>query len=347
MHKRMKAILRTKFMALVALGISLTVAPLACIAADSERSELTGTWTNQSITRLNRPDDSPLVVSDEQAGQIAARASVGGRPPDWVDELDPDTGAPKAGSRDFGLFSYNQFWFDQGTSLARVKGEYRSSLVVDPKNGQVPWLENPDPSFQRVNFDARFLSGIGDTSGPEAMPLKERCLIGFGNTAGPGMLSTPYNSNYQFVQTQDHLVILTEMVHDARIISTYNSAEEARAQHRPSFLKPWFGDSRGWYENGTLIVETININAVQMRESSVPITPTGKITERFSRYSENEIFYQFTVDDPKLYSQSWTAESSFYPTESPVYEYACHEGNYAMIGILAGARREEKESAEK
>ena len=335
---------KRNFITVISLGISLAVIPLTCIAADSERPELNGTWTNQSITRLNRPDDSPLVVTAEQAQLTAAAAPIHGRPPGWIDELDPDTGAPKAGSRDFGLFSYNQFWFDQGASLARVKGEYRSSFVVDPENGQVPWLENPDPSLQRVNFDSRFLSGVGDASGPEAMPLKERCLIGFGNTAGPGMLSTPYNSNYQFVQTQDYVILLTEMAHDARIIPTYNSAQEARAQHRPDFLNPWFGDSRGWYENATLIVETININPKQMRESPVPITATGKITERFSRYGVNEIFYQFTVDEPKVYRQPWTAELSFYPSEGPVYEYACHEGNYAMTGILAGARREEAEA---
>ncbi|MDD9891668.1 MAG: hypothetical protein OXU30_15185 [Gammaproteobacteria bacterium] len=347
MGKLETSVFRRNIATMVWSGIALAGLPFTCLAADLERPDLDGTWTNQSITRLTRPDDTPLVVSAEQAQRRAAAALVHGRPPGWIDELDPDTGAPRAGSRDFGLFSYNQFWFDQGASLARVKGEYRISFIIDPENGQVPWLENPDPALQRVNFDRRFLTGVGDASGPEAMPLKERCLLGFGNTAGPGMLSTPYNSNYQFVQTRDHVVLLIEMVHDARIIPTYNSAEEARAHHRPDSLKPWFGDSRGWYENGTLIVETININPKQMRESPVPITATGKITERFSRYSENEIVYQFTVDDPKVYSQPWTAELSFYPSEGPVYEYACHEGNYAMTGILAGARREEAEAAAK
>jgi hypothetical protein len=341
------SVFRRNFITAICLGVSSTVIPLTCIAADSERPDLNGTWTNQSITRLTRPDGTPLVVTAEQAQLSAAVAPVHGRPLGWTDELDPGTGAPKAGSRDFGLFSYNQFWFDQGASLARVKGEYRSSFIVDPENGQVPWLQNPDLSLQRVNFDSRFLTGVGDASGPEAMPLKERCLIGFGNTAGPGMLSTPYNSNYQFVQTQDHVVLLAEMVHDARIIPTYNSAQEARAQHRRHSLNTWFGDSRGWYENATLIVETININPQQMRESPVPITATGKIIERFSRYDENEIVYQFTVDDPKLYRQPWTAELSFYPSGGPVFEYACHEGNYAMTGILAGARREEAEAARK
>ena len=144
MSKLETSAFKRNFITVICLGISLTVIPLTCIAADSERPELNGTWTNQSITRLNRPDDSPLVVTAEQAQLTAAAAPIHGRPPGWIDELDPDTGAPKAGSRDFGLFSYNQFWFDQGASLARVKGEYRSSFVVDPENGQVPWLEKPD-----------------------------------------------------------------------------------------------------------------------------------------------------------------------------------------------------------
>ncbi|PCJ22441.1 MAG: hypothetical protein COA96_14515, partial [SAR86 cluster bacterium] len=108
---------------------------------------------------------------------------------------------------------------------------------------------------------------------------------------------------------------------------------------------PWLGDSTGWYEDGTLIVETINIKPAQMEQSSIPITSIGKITERFSRYSDTEIFYSFTVEDSNLYIQPWTAELSFHATDGPVYEYACHEGNYAMPGILAGARLQEAEAA--
>jgi hypothetical protein len=177
------------------------------------------------------------------------------------------------------------------------------------------------------------------------MPLAERCLLGFGNTAGPGMMGTLYNSTYRFVQTDDYVVIEVEMVHDARIVPIYANAAEARANLRPAALQQWFGDSRGWYENGELVVETVNINPQQMAQSSVPITAAGKITERFSRYSETEIVYQFTVEDANLYSQPWTAELSFHASEGPMYEYACHEGNYAMPGILAGARRLEAEQA--
>jgi len=141
------------------------------------------------------------------------------------------------------------------------------------------------------------------------------------------------------------VMILVEMAHDARIIPTYSSAEDARNNPRPAVLEQWFGDSRGWYEDGTLVVETININRQQMEQSSVPISPEGKITERFTRHSDTEIVYQFTVDDANLYVQPWTAELSFHATDGRVYEYACHEGNYAMPGILAGARLLEAEAA--
>ena len=140
-------------------------------------------------------------------------------------------------------------------------------------------------------------------------------------------------------------MILVEMVHDARIIPIFDTAEEARASRRPLVLEQWFGDSVGWYEGGELVVETVNINPLQLSQSSVPITKEGHIIERFSRYSENEIFYRFTVEDSNIYSQPWTAELSFYATDDGLYEYACHEGNYSMPGILAGARRLEMEEA--
>ena len=314
-------------------------------AQDAERPELTGTWSNKSLTGLSRPRGvDKLVVTAEEAAQIAAGTSIAGLPAgevDGDDVLDPETGAPPAGSFDFGLRGYNEFWIDPGNTLARVKGEYRSSYVTIPENGQVPRLENPNLDFTPKRFGSRYVTGVGDATGPEAIPLAERCLLGFGNTAGPGMMGTLYNSTYEFVQTDDYVVIAVEMVHDARIIPTYDSAEEARANRRPAVLKQWLGDSVGWYEGDTLVVETTNINPKQMAESSIPITSDGRIIERFTRYAEDEIIYQFTVEDPNIYSQPWTAELSYYPQEEPMYEYACHEGNYALPGILAGARRQE------
>jgi hypothetical protein len=159
------------------------------------------------------------------------------------------------------------------------------------------------------------------------------------------MMGTLYNSSYQFIQTNDYLMIMVEMVHDVRIIPLFQNSEIARDSHRPSVLNQWLGDSVGWFEGETLIVETKHINQLQMSQSSIPISPDGKIIERFSRHSEDEIVYEFTVDDSNLYSQPWTSELSFYPLEGRIYEYACHEGNYSMPGILAGARRLEREQA--
>lgn len=331
----------------VTVGLSLAIASSMSLAQSNERPDLEGLWTNASLTNLQRPQNvDKLVVTPEEAAQIVANTSVAGLPINEVDAPEARTPgqAPPAGSFDFGLRGYNDFWIDPGSNLALVKGEFRTSYIIDPPEGRIPRLEEPKVRIQR-SFGARYVTGEGNADGPEALPLAERCFIGFGNTAGPGMMGTLYNSTYQFVQTDDYVMILVEMNHDARIIPIYDSAEEARANARPEELNQWFGDSRGWYEDGWLVVETININPQQMAESSVPITQTGKITERFMRYSDTEIVYQFTVDDDNLYSQPWTAELSYHATEGPMYEYACHEGNYAMPGILAGARRLEAEQA--
>ena len=328
-------------------GLSLVLSCATGQAQSTERPELSGIWTNAALTRLTRPAGvDQLVVTAEQAQQIIAGTSIAGLPVGEFEASAENSDAvapPAAGSDDFGLRAYNDFWIDPGSALARVRGEYRSSYVINPENGQIPHLETPRAGFERRNFGVRYATGVGDMSGPEALPLAERCLLGFGNTAGPGMMGTLYNSTYRFVQTDDYVVIEVEMVHDARIIPIYPDAETARANLRPAALQQWFGDSRGWYENGELVVETVNINPQQMEQSSVPITAAGKITERFSRYSDTEIVYQFTVEDDNLYSQPWTAELSFHASEGPMYEYACHEGNYAMPGILAGARRLEAE----
>lgn len=329
---------------LLAAALSL----VATNAAFAQRPDLNGTFTNMSLTGLTRPEGvDPLVVNADLAQQIADGTPIAGIAPGDFDESAPaetPDGAPPAGSIDFGLRGYNSFWTDPGSQLANVMGEFRTSYIIDPPNGQIPRLEEPLVDLNRKSFGYRYLTGIGDNSGPEALPLAERCLIGFGNTAGPGMMGTLYNSTYQFVQTDDYVTILVEMAHDARIIPTFDSEEEARANRRPSVLQQWFGDSVGWYEGDTLIVETVNINSQQMQQSSVPISAAGKITERFTRYSDTEIVYQFTVDDSNLYSQPWTAELSFHATDGRLYEYACHEGNYAMPGILAGARRAEREA---
>ena len=328
------------------LGLALSLTPISSQAQDSSRPQLTGTWSNASRTGLTRARGvETLVVSGERAEQIVAGMSIAGISPENVaagPAIDPETGAPPAGGQDFGLRGYNLFWTDPGSTLAYVKGDFRTSYIINPENGQVPRLENPTTDFQRTSYGSRYLTGVASADGPEDLPLSERCVI-FDGTAGPAMRSSLYNNNYQFVQTDDYVMIEVEQIHDARIIPTFGSAEEARANRRPEALQQWMGDSVGWYEDGALVVETININPLQMQQSSTSITANGKVTERFSRYSDTEIVYQFTVEDSDLYSQPWTAELSFHASDGQLYEYACHEGNYSMPGTLAGARRLEAE----
>ena len=145
------------------------------------------------------------------------------------------------------------------------------------------------------------------------------------------------------VLTPTHLMILVEQVHDARIVPIYESAEKARANHKPSAIKPWLGDTVGWWDGDALVMESINVEPKQQDNHSYPISPKAVITERLTRTGEKSIFYEFSVNDPETYTQPWKAELSFYPSEG-VYEYACHEGNYGMHGILAGAREKERQA---
>lgn len=312
------------------------------LAQDTTRPELTGVWSNASLTNLTRRAGvDKLIVTPEEERVLAARVPIGGIEGGF-DEGDGVNNTPAAGSDDFGSRAYNNFWVDPGSSLAMVMGEYRTSYIIDPPDGQVPRLENPTTDFRRTSFGSRYVTGIGNADGPEALPLSERCIISEGK-AGPAMQSGLYNNTYQFVQTDDYVMINVEQIHDARIIPTFDSREEALANRRPGVLKQYMGDSVGWYEDGALIVETVNVNPQQMRQSSTAITENGKVTERFVRYSDTEIVYRFTVEDSDLYSQPWTAELSFHASDGELYEYACHEGNYSMPGTLAGARRLEAE----
>ena len=335
---------------LLALGAALASTAVAQQAPRTRdgHSDLTGIWTNANLTPVSRPrGQTNLVVPPEEAEKLAANTTIAGVPRSQAgleDKIDPNLGAPEKGGSDFGAKGYNSFWLSTGDSLARVKGEYRTSNIVDPPNGQIP---HKDPAAvmakARIN-GVRYMTGIGEYEGPEVIGLPERCLLGFSGAAGPGILTPMYNNNYQFIQTNDYVVVRVEMVNDARIIPIFKDAATARANHKPNVIKPWMGDSVGWWEGDTLISETINVNPTQGEENVIPLSAKGKVTERFQRYAEDEIFYSFTVDDPDKYSQPWTVENSFRPQKA-IYEYACHEGNYGLPGILAGKRFEEERLA--
>jgi hypothetical protein len=170
---------------------------------------------------------------------------------------------------------------------------------------------------------------------PEERGVGERCLLGFFAPAGPPRNNGEYNNDYQIVQSPSSVVIEAEMAHDARIIPLFKTAAEARTHHKPAAIKPYMGDSVGWWDGDTLVVETIDANPEG--GGMARLSDKGKITERFTRYSEKQVLYEFEVDDPSLYTQVWKGEMSL--NQSPgIYEYACHEGNYGMVGILKGGR---------
>ncbi len=334
---------------LIALAMAISAPALAQVprAADG-KPDLTGIWTNASLTPLARDRSvTKLTVNDAEAQAIVAKTGLAGISADDPEfratYSDPTKGAPEKGGADFGLKGYDGFWVAPGERLAKVKGEWRTSNIVEPANGQLPY-KNPAAIMQKqMKGFQTYMTGNAPYEGPEEPTLSERCLIGFGQTGGPGMLSVLYNNNYQFVQTPEHMMILVEMAHDARIVPIFASADEARKNHRPNAIKPWMGDSVGWWEGDTFVMETRNVHPMQAEDMSPLLSPQGVVTERLTRTAKDDIFYEFSVNDPDTYTQPWKAELSFYPSPA-LYEYACHEGNHGMIGILAGARELEREA---
>jgi hypothetical protein len=335
-------------------GAASAMALVCALPASAQvRPDLTGAWTNASLTPLQRARGvDKLVVDEKTATAMAQKTAIAGIAADDPDfnrnarYSDPNKGAPEKGGSDFGLKGYDSFWVTPGENLAKVKGEFRTSNIVDPPSGQIPYTPAGMKALQaRAAGGIRYATGIGGNSGPEDTNISERCLIGFGQTGGPGMLSVLYNNTHQIVQSPDHVTIVAEMAHDARIVPIFSGAEEARKNHKPAVIKPWLGDSVGWYEGDTLVVETRNVNPQQQASGAFPMTDQTVVTERFQRYSPTEIFYSFTVEDPVLFTQPWKAELSFHPATGKQYEYACHEGNYAMPGMLLGERLLEEQKA--
>ena len=327
---------------LLAAGAALALATAASAApawspprlADGH-PDLNGVWSNASITQLTRPPGvTKLAVSEAEARALAKNnpfqklIEAENGPSDPNDKLLDD------GNSDRG---YNAFWIDPGNSLALVKGEYRTSWIVEPANGQMPLSEE---GRKRIAAQ-RQLRQQTLYHGPENLPLPERCLIGFTGAGGPGMLNTIYNNNYQIVQTPGSVLIVVEMVHDARVIPVAATKAAAQGMHRPAALSPWLGDSVGWWEGDTLVVETVNVNRQEGQSGPIFLSEKARVTERFTRTSDRQITYEFQVEDPVYYTASWRAEESLNARKERVYEYACHEGNYAMPGILGGARAQE------
>ena len=327
--------LTTGLVALCA-GSGVLAAESGYLAPKTEHGvpDLQGVWSIATQTNLERAErfSGQLVISEEEA--ILIEAMVQARNEASNQPSDPDREAPDAG-RNVG--GYNTFWMDPGDRLAVVSGEIRTSILVDPADGGLPYSERG-----RANYDAA-VRQRNSYDGPEVRPLGERCVVGFGSTGGPPKLPVLYNNLTQIVQTETHVLLMAEMNHDARIIRL-NAEFPANSQY------PWMGDSIGYYERDTLVVETTNFHPQQSLRSSLEHRFYGsrqmKVTERFTRVADNVIHYQFTVDDPENYTQTWSGELPMNRTADQVFEYACHEGNYALPGILAGARTADTEGVD-
>ncbi len=346
---RLSTSARAALAACLASGlVSLSGAAIAQAAPDAVEASarpgprsLDGVWTNASATKLERSGRfKQLVVPAADAAALEkaalAAASASNAP------SDPNAGAPSDSNSRAG---YNAFWTDPGFALATVRGEARSSYITTPEDGRIPFRDRAKSLALPIQEGVEYQSGEGRYAGPEDLPLRERCLIAQSDGGGPVMLNGLYNNNYGFHLTDDFLVIEVEMVHDARIIPILASAEAARAAHKPAAIKPWLGDSVAWWEGDTLVAETRNVHPVQTSRTQTPLSPEGVVTERFTRISDDELLYQFRVEDPAHYTQAWSGEYAFKPAGGVIYEYACHEGNYSMAGILGGARMKEAEAA--
>lgn len=328
------------------------------------KPDLQGNWTNETQTPLERMGAGQgTTLTDQQAAAIEQRAQL-------VEETrdkpsDPNRAAPPkgggaggfsvAGERSFielisdaaggAVGGYNGFWLDPGLNVIRIDGVARTAIIIDPPNGRLPALTDAGKKrLAEINARAK---KFGEFDHPEMRPLADRCLLSFGSNAGPPMLPNYfYNNNYTIVQTRDHVMILTEMNHDARVIHL-NAKEPA-----PANLRSWFGDSIGRWEGDTLVVETTNIHPMQLEQTSILWPYRGasenlKVTERFTRTGPDTILYRFTMDDPISFTAPFTGELPFNRIDEMVYEYACHEGNHAMSNILSGERSKEREAAKK
>ena len=291
--------------------------------------DLQGTWTNGTLTPLQRPPElagKEFFTEQEEAAFEQKR----------LQQNDVESGDDgKRGPADLARRAYNGAWFDRGSHGVNTR---RTSLVVEPSDGRIPPMT---PEGKKKFDDAHANSAAHPADGPENRALSERCIL-FPN-AGPPMLPEPYNNNYQIVQSPGFVTIMAEMVHDVRVVPL-----DGRP-HLPPNIRQWKGDSRGHWEGNTLVIDTTNF--AYNDKSRFGVAYDGftdqnlHVTERFTRTGPSTIIYRATVDDPTIYTKPWTIETTLSKRTEPIYEYACHEGNYGMFGILSGERAQERTAA--
>src|SRR5689334_1969979 len=334
-----------------------TKAPIKRLA--DGHPDLQGTYDIATLTPVDRPRAVKNLVLTEQEAvameKYEAQRQVKNDAPLKGDRGAPPVGGETTAPKSYLEFleqagggvvgGYNNFWLSGGDHVIRVDGQPRSSIIIDPPDGQAPPMKP-----EAVKRNQAFLAGAaapdasesstagppGAFDGPETRPLAERCLLGFLSTSGPPTLPNYfYNNLKQIVQTKDTILMFNEMVHDARVV-------RMNAQHLPSSIRKWMGDSVGHWEGDTLVVDTTNFTSkTQFQGSSDQL----HVVERITRVAPNALLYRFTIDDPQTWDRAWTGEYPWNATDEHIYEYACHEGNYSLGGMLRGARQKEAEEA--
>ena len=281
--------------------------------------DLNGVWNNNALTRLQRPAGLlPLNVRAVDVAQAERKLMT---------SYSPASTAANVGGTE-------SEWWD-GAHLAQVDGEYRSSWLIEPDDGQLPY--SAEGARRRRVFDK---AQVESFDGPEARPVAgDRCLLPSWGAMGPILLNAPYNANYLVVQTREEVAIMAENNSEVRIVRIGRT-------HAPAQMRSWTGDSIGHWEKDTLVVETTNIRAdAPLSQAPFFFTGEAKVVERFTRVGPRAMKYEFTVGDPVIFARPWRAAMSFVAKEATLYEFACHEGNYAMTNVLAGARAAERSQA--
>lgn len=322
---------------LVPLALLASLATTAQEMPDISRTEhgypdFQGFWNNASQTPIERPASLGNQRSYTSEEAMALQAGAQNSDSEKAAPMDPNRPPPAEGG--VIMFQADENFANTRINLTQIDGEYRTSLIVEPEDGRFPYVENgPNKDI----FGQWRAAGHGAFDGPEIRSQMERCLhVG---AQMPPMMAWTYNANYQIVQTEQHLMLLSEMAHDARIIPIGSERQKIE------FAK-WFGNSRAHWEGDTLVIHTIGFHP-QQSNFFIKSSDQFEVTEYFSLVSNDEILYRYTVNDPVIYSQAYTVEMQLLRKSDgeQIYEFACHEGNYSLPSILAGARRAEADAA--
>ncbi len=314
------------------------------------RPDLSGVYDAGTVTPMDRPRQygDNLYMTPEEAKALEEQSATFWKEAEESKGGGADREAPQKGGNGDNRFGgggvggYNAFWIDPGSEAVMVDGKFRTSIIYEPANGRRPPM-TPEGTARVISNFASFIhnndgtaswldhTGPGPFDSPETLALAERCLVGF--SEGPPMMPSLYNNYLRIVQTDDHVVILAEMVHDARIV-------RIDSEHDPEDVKKWFGDNIGYWDGDTLVVESRNYrNETGLSGADENL----HVTERFTRTEDGNLLYNFRVEDPTVWTAPWAGEYTWKASDNKVYEYACHEGNYAMINVLKGARLLESE----